>query len=250
MTCEQDYQKALECILGGKHHVGSNGISDITTGEFHAEIKYWRNWKSVIGQLSAYNAASPKNELRAYFFGQQPPPDKTQNIMNIILDNFKGHEVFILFFNCQFLDEKTLAIKNLRTGEETVHIVDARCPKKKHDKLVTCERCHKSTSRTSQMIIHLKSSTPCPCLFSDITREDVIKSLSKSERSCAHCKKVYTSKKCFDKHVTVCSKVKIDAHKKQAMSSKNHQFTPRSRKCRSSSSNANAAITKHPSRAT
>ena len=54
------------------------------------------------------------------------------------------------------------------------------------------------------MIAHLLRGKPCICMFSDVPREDIIKSLSKSKQSCEYCDKVYMSKKCFDKHVENC----------------------------------------------
>jgi phage anti-repressor protein len=80
---EQDYQINLEKILQGKHVVIPYvGTSDITTDQFHAEIKHWNSWKSVISQLYCYNKALPRNELRAYFFGRQP----TGKRLNVILE--------------------------------------------------------------------------------------------------------------------------------------------------------------------
>ena len=56
---ESTYQKHLESILDGKHvDYGIYGVSDITTDILHAEIKSWKSWKNVIGQLLSYNRAS------------------------------------------------------------------------------------------------------------------------------------------------------------------------------------------------
>lgn len=80
---EQDYQKNLEFILKGRHvTIPYVGVTDITTDEFHAEIKTWKAWKSVISQLYCYNRALPRNELRAYFFGKKPSLDT----LNVIVD--------------------------------------------------------------------------------------------------------------------------------------------------------------------
>jgi hypothetical protein len=66
------YQNHLQTILNGSHfNCGIFGVTDITTEDFHAEIKIWTSWKQVLGQLLAYNKACPKLELRAYFYGKK-----------------------------------------------------------------------------------------------------------------------------------------------------------------------------------
>lgn len=81
---ESTYQTLLEIHLHGTHKRLNVGITDISTPEFHAEIKEWSCWKSVVGQLFAYNIADPKRELRAYFFGKPPSKELIRNIMNVM----------------------------------------------------------------------------------------------------------------------------------------------------------------------
>lgn len=45
------------------------GLTDLTTPAFHGEIKQWRKWDDVVGQLYKYNYVEPRKELRAYLFG-------------------------------------------------------------------------------------------------------------------------------------------------------------------------------------
>jgi hypothetical protein len=66
---ETYYQKFLEIILGAGHKRLKCGETDITTDEYHAEIKEWKQYKGAIGQLLCYNKHDPRNELRLYLFG-------------------------------------------------------------------------------------------------------------------------------------------------------------------------------------
>jgi hypothetical protein len=66
---ESYYQIILEYLLRGTHKKLEIGITDITTDQFHAEIKQWDYWMKAIGQLCSYNVFDKKQELRVYFFG-------------------------------------------------------------------------------------------------------------------------------------------------------------------------------------
>jgi hypothetical protein len=44
--------------------------TDVTTDIMHAEIKNWKCVKEALGQLLYYNIESPREDLRAYFFGK------------------------------------------------------------------------------------------------------------------------------------------------------------------------------------
>lgn len=50
-TKEEYYQFHLEFHFGASHLVCDTGITDITTDDMHIEIKNWKWWKEVIGQL-------------------------------------------------------------------------------------------------------------------------------------------------------------------------------------------------------
>lgn len=52
---ESYYQRRLQLILGGGHAKTKHGISDIETDTTIYEIKQFKNYKQVVGQLKAYN---------------------------------------------------------------------------------------------------------------------------------------------------------------------------------------------------
>lgn len=64
MRDEKIYQFILEKHLGGTHlFLRDVGVTDITTDEFHAEIKHWSDSKKLIGQLMIYNVACPRKSF-------------------------------------------------------------------------------------------------------------------------------------------------------------------------------------------
>lgn len=63
------YQQILEKHLGGNHLQLHTGITDVTTDLIHAEIKIWYDYRKGISQLQLYNAASRRERLQLYFFG-------------------------------------------------------------------------------------------------------------------------------------------------------------------------------------
>lgn len=67
---EKYYQKLLTAYYGHGHHRYKTGITDITTQRFHGEIKKWKCWKQTIGQLWTANLHEPRDDLRAFMFGQ------------------------------------------------------------------------------------------------------------------------------------------------------------------------------------
>jgi len=66
---EAFFQSLLESYLGGGHKQLECGITDITTEDFHAEIKKSHMWKDAVGQLLVYNTFDPRPEKRLYLFG-------------------------------------------------------------------------------------------------------------------------------------------------------------------------------------
>ena len=62
------YQKILEVRYGGQHLSTDAGITDVTTDTMHIEIKEASKWLSGYRQLLAYDAASPRADLRLYLF--------------------------------------------------------------------------------------------------------------------------------------------------------------------------------------
>jgi hypothetical protein len=73
---EQYYQLFLERYLNAKHLRLKCGITDITTPEFHVEIKKWSDYKKVYGQLEVYQAQSWRSKLYAVFFGKTSQKNK------------------------------------------------------------------------------------------------------------------------------------------------------------------------------
>lgn len=93
---EKHYQALVEKMTNGTHKRLECGVTDITTNEFHAEIKRWIAWKEALGQILAYNCFDEKCELRVYFFGEYSKKNK-----DIAIKAFKKHNI-----KCyQFLDE-------------------------------------------------------------------------------------------------------------------------------------------------
>lgn len=100
---EKVYQKLLEKHLGGTHKTLDCGITDITTDDFHAEIKHWPDWKAGVGQLKVYNASDPRPSLRLYLFGKAV---NNKRDVGYILDN--DIDVFEVDIN----DNKELVIRD------------------------------------------------------------------------------------------------------------------------------------------
>ncbi len=63
------YQNILLRYYKAKPLRVRHGLTDVTTPQFHGELKQWRKWDDVVGQLYKYNHVAPRPELRAYFFG-------------------------------------------------------------------------------------------------------------------------------------------------------------------------------------
>jgi hypothetical protein len=73
---ESYYQKIVEEVLQGKHKVLQSGITDVTNADTHAEIKQWKKYKYLVGQLLSYNMYDNKPNLQAYMFGDYLPAKK------------------------------------------------------------------------------------------------------------------------------------------------------------------------------
>ena len=83
---EQFYQMHLEKIYNGTHQRNEHGISDIETDTELIEIKHWKNYKQVYGQLYAYDPQRTKKWI-VYLFGKSP--HKT----DIIIEYFKSKNI-------------------------------------------------------------------------------------------------------------------------------------------------------------
>jgi hypothetical protein len=103
------YQNVLEHVLNGKHKVLPSGITDITTDNFHAEIKKWNKWKQALGQLLAYDTYDPRKELQVYLFNQYSIQNKI-----IAINTFKKYDI-IPFEFIEDEEKDKLFIYNLFT---------------------------------------------------------------------------------------------------------------------------------------
>jgi len=82
---ESHYQKLLEIRFQGKHlHIEGVGTTDVTTSDAHNEVKNWRRYHEVPGQLAKYNHGSPRPRKCVYFFGNPPSSKKIEHILNLM----------------------------------------------------------------------------------------------------------------------------------------------------------------------
>lgn len=67
---EDFYQRHLEKLLNGRHSKNNHGFSDVENEESIHEIKGWKDYKMVVGQLKAYSFKQAKRKrLVAAFYG-------------------------------------------------------------------------------------------------------------------------------------------------------------------------------------
>jgi uncharacterized C2H2 Zn-finger protein len=111
------YQKALETFFNATHKRLVCGETDITTDEFHAEIKEWCSYKEAIGQLLCYNTVDPRPQLRVYLFGKYGEKQKKVALEIMKVQNIIPYE---------FIDEENnTMVRNLLTQEtQEVYCVD------------------------------------------------------------------------------------------------------------------------------
>ncbi len=107
---ESYYQKILENHLNGQHLTVGTGITDVSTDNIHAEIKVWRDYRQGIAQLLLYNAASKRDRLQLYLFGNCTKEKHKQ----IVIDYVPNLNIEIY----QFVHEgKDVKILDLKTGK-------------------------------------------------------------------------------------------------------------------------------------
>lgn len=113
MKCQQKesyYQKILENHLSGQHLTVGTGITDVSTDGIHAEIKIWRDYRQGIAQLLLYNAASKRDRLQLYLFGNCTKTKHKQ----IVIDYVPTLNIEVYEF---VHDGKDVQIVDLRTGK-------------------------------------------------------------------------------------------------------------------------------------
>ena len=90
---EDHYQTLLQNEFGlGHKSLKGVGITDVTTGDAHIEIKRWSRSDEAMGQLAKYQQACPRARSCVYFFGVKPANKKLHDTVALFLD--KGVEVY------------------------------------------------------------------------------------------------------------------------------------------------------------
>ena len=110
---EDYYQKFLQTILYGFHKRLKCGITDITTNEYHAEIKNVDDWKQAIGQLICYNKDAPKKEMRLYLFGSC-----SEKKLDMIHEYCKSFNIVVYNIVNKY---ETISICNMNTSEVNIY---------------------------------------------------------------------------------------------------------------------------------
>lgn len=86
------------------------GITDVSTDSIHAEIKVWRDYRLGVAQLLLYCAASKRDRLQLYMFGEC-----TKNkIRHIIRDYVSTLNIEVYEFVHY---GKDIQVVDLKTGE-------------------------------------------------------------------------------------------------------------------------------------
>jgi hypothetical protein len=91
---EEHYQKVLESQLAATHlHIPGVGVTDLTTPDSHIEIKRFRDYHVVPGQLAKYNRVVPRPRKCVYFFGPLPKQQRLVFIADLMAES--GIEMYI-----------------------------------------------------------------------------------------------------------------------------------------------------------
>lgn len=85
---ESFYQKYLETKYNASHTTNTFGTTDIETDDAIIEIKNWKNYKALLGQILSYTRGVNKQKI-AYFFGKKPGK------LNDILGLMKSHDITV-----------------------------------------------------------------------------------------------------------------------------------------------------------
>lgn len=80
---EDYFQKLLETHYDCTHMKYSTGVTDLTRHDFHGEIKVWKDWKMVIGQLLTANLHMKRKKLCAYLFGAYTKASKERAVKDL-----------------------------------------------------------------------------------------------------------------------------------------------------------------------
>lgn len=94
----EHYRELVEAMTGGRRNRLDSGVTNVSTNEFHAEVKPWRSFAKALGRLLAFDVDDNKRELRVYFFGEYAESDK-----QIVLQVFTRYNIRCF----EFVDEFT-----------------------------------------------------------------------------------------------------------------------------------------------
>ena len=82
---ESYFQELLQRKFNAKRlHIPGVGTTDLTTDEAHIEIKNWKLYDKVPGQLSKYRLGSPRPGSVVYFFGMPPSSCRLKQIKTLM----------------------------------------------------------------------------------------------------------------------------------------------------------------------
>lgn len=197
---EDFYQKILEKQLDGKHMYLSTGITDITTDEFHAEIKCWCNWKDVVKQLMLYNVVEPRNELRAYFFGEARESLKQLAFECLTKLNI---EVYVIFDIEN--DEDNVILRKFNENDFMNELIENIVS---IGGMHICPRCGYKTSNVCHFKKHITRKNICKPKVQDINLDDTIKKYFTpvtQSNECPKCMKMFSTPYSMKNHLKKCT---------------------------------------------
>lgn len=198
---ESFYQLHLEKLLGGGHLVLGQKETDITTADFHAEIKYCTAWTCGIKQLKDYQRLLPKRELRLYLFGKKPV--EYEYVVEEILNQD------ILVYGIYHKDKKVLVTYNFKDKTETeIEIEKGLDMTIFQRKTHTCPRCGYKTINACDMKKHLKRVEICQPLLANNDLNDYKRNFLMPKTAvykCKGCTKSFSSRSGYTYHVALCN---------------------------------------------
>jgi len=84
---ESHFQAILQKKFSAEHkHIVGVGVTDITTDDAHIEIKRWKHYDEVSGQLAKYQRALARPRRCVYFFGRMPNSKRLNEIFELMAE--------------------------------------------------------------------------------------------------------------------------------------------------------------------
>jgi hypothetical protein len=82
---ESHFQRILQNKFQAEHkHIVGVGVTDITTDDAHIEIKRWKYYDDVTGQLAKYQRALARPRSCVYYFGRMPNSRRLNEIFELM----------------------------------------------------------------------------------------------------------------------------------------------------------------------